>query len=90
MSGEILCDHCGARGNEREEHSCPCPHPDQRCPDHLSHEQKHTLVIGKVDGMYIGACTCDDYDWQTDDREMLLADHWLHMEWQRGTPPRYR
>jgi hypothetical protein len=47
-------------------------------------------VIGKVDGMYIGACTCDDYDWQTDDREMLLADHWLHMEWQRGTPPRYR
>ena len=28
------CRHCGDQGVPGTDHSCPCPHPDESCPDH--------------------------------------------------------
>lgn len=29
-----ICRHCGALPEADGDHSCPCPHSDQNCPDH--------------------------------------------------------
>lgn len=30
----MLCAHCGAPPEADGDHSCPCPHRDEDCPDH--------------------------------------------------------
>ena len=39
-SGEVCpdcplpCRHCGNVGKPADDHTCPCPHGDETCPDH--------------------------------------------------------
>lgn len=30
----VPCRHCDDWSPPGEDHSCPCPHPDETCPDH--------------------------------------------------------
>ena len=30
----LACRHCGHIGAPGDDHTCPCPYPDEDCPDH--------------------------------------------------------
>jgi hypothetical protein len=31
---DFICHHCGSPPDADGDHSCPCPHRDEDCPDH--------------------------------------------------------
>lgn len=34
--GATWCLHCDDIGPVGEDHTCPCPWPDDKCPDHIA------------------------------------------------------